>query len=105
MEVGVAQGATFCGAIKDNNLNAVAIDNWQENIQPADPNVPKLPNNEKQNFLNNLESYKKDNTVDVINNDLFEADVSQYNGKIDMWFYDGPQLYFTTKMYLLKKLF
>lgn len=90
MEVGVAQGATFCGAIKDNNLNAVAIDNWQENIQPADPNAPKLPHNEKQNFLNNLESYKQDNTVDVIDNDLFEAEVSQYNGLIDMFFYDGP---------------
>lgn len=90
MEVGVAQGATFCGAIKDNTLDAIAIDNWRTDIQPMDVLAPKLPQNEKDNFVKNLEKYKSNNNIEIIDADIFEADISKYKNKVDMWFYDGP---------------
>lgn len=101
MEVGVAQGATFCGAIKDNTVNAIAIDSWQTDIQPADPNAPKLPHNEKENFLKNLENYKQDNNIDVIDKDIFEVDLSPYLGKVDAFFYDGPHDALSTEQAIL----
>ena len=96
MEVGSAQGATFCAAIKDNTLHAVAIDNWENDIQPQQLGRDKLPANAKETFIANAKTFKGNNTIDVINKDLFRVNLKEYAGKIQMWFYDGPHDSFST---------
>lgn len=90
MEVGCALGATFCAAIKDNNLTAIAIDNWQQNIQPERKDIDKLPENTYFKFKENVDKYKGNSTVEIINEDLFKVNLTKYKGKIQLWFYDGP---------------
>jgi hypothetical protein len=90
MEVGTAQGATFFGAIKDNNLHAIAIDKWHENIQPQELGREKLPTNDRVSFIENAKRFKGDNKIDVINKDIFSVNLSTYKDKVNMWFYDGP---------------
>jgi hypothetical protein len=90
MEVGVAQGATFCAAINNNKLNAVAIDNWKNSIQPEQPNRPEMPENLKDTFIANATKFKGNNNIDVIDKDIFYVDTLPYTNKIKMWFYDGP---------------
>jgi len=89
MEIGSAMGATFCSVLKDNPIRAVAIDNWQTNIQPG-VNPTVLPHNHVETFLANVERYKGASSVNVLDGDLFEVDVQPYKGLIEMWFYDGP---------------
>jgi predicted O-methyltransferase YrrM len=89
MEIGAAMGATFCAVLKDNPLRAVAIDSWQQNIQPAN-RATLLPTNRVETFIENVKKYKGDSTVDVINGDLFKVDVEPFTNSIQMLFYDGP---------------
>lgn len=97
MEVGTAQGATFCAAIKNNNLHAIAIDNWQDNIQPLLPDREKLPKtNSQEGFIKNLETFKGENKIDVINKDIFSVNLSEYQDKVQVWFYDGPHDAYST---------
>ena len=97
MEVGSAQGATFCAAIKDNTLTAIAIDNWENEIQPQQLGRDKLSiHNDKATFINNVKQFKGDNKISVISKDLFSVNLSEYKDKIQMWFYDGPHDSFST---------
>lgn len=89
MEVGSAQGATFCSVLKDNPIRAVAIDNWQENIQPANGSAT-MPANRIDAFIANVEQHKGMSSVNVIDGDLFEVDTGPYKNLVEMWFYDGP---------------
>jgi predicted O-methyltransferase YrrM len=97
LEVGVAQGATFCAVLKDNPINAIAIDNWGQEIQPATSNIAQLTNNRVELFLENLEKYQGTSRVLVANTDLFEFDVSPFKSSIQMFFYDGPHDFESTK--------
>ena len=96
MEVGSAMGATFCAVIKDNPIKAVAIDMWEENIQPMN-NPGLLPPNTVDTFMSNVQQYQGNSLINVINSNLFEVDLAPYNNLIQMWFYDGPHDKETTK--------
>lgn len=89
MEIGSALGSTFCATLKDNSLNAIAIDNWSGDIQPANEDREELPENSEQTFRENVEKYKGNNLVEIVNSNLFAVDTSKYTD-IQMWFYDGP---------------
>lgn len=97
LEVGAAMGATFCAALKDNTIRAIAVDNWMEDIQPARNDLERLPDNSARAFLNNVEKYQGNSKVDVLNTDIFAADVSAFAQDIQMFFYDGPHDELSTK--------
>lgn len=96
MEIGAAMGATFCAVLKDNPLQAVAIDSWQQNIQPANGSK-LLPSNRVETFIENVKKYKGDSRVDVLNGDLFKVNVEPFENSIQMLFYDGPHDFESTK--------
>lgn len=97
LEVGSAMGATFCAALKDNQIHAIAIDKWQEDIQPARHDLERLPINSSQEFLSNVEKYQGNSRVDILNTDIFSADVSVFSENIELFFYDGPHDEASTK--------
>ena len=90
MELGCALGSTFCATVQNNKLDAIAIDNWEVNIQPDRKDLKNLPSNSFFKFEENLANTKTEATVNVINKDLFNLDVAPYKDSIQMWFYDGP---------------
>ena len=90
LEVGAAMGATFCAVLKDNPITAIAIDNWKKSIQPATNNIEQLPDNTVHTFIENVKKYKGNSQVKIYDSDLFEVDMTEWNGKIRMFFYDGP---------------
>ncbi len=89
MELGSGLGATLCSVLYKNNINAIAIDNWEQNIQPARKDLPNLPDNQFDMFYKNVQDSKGPNDVQIINEDLFYVDPSKYSN-VDFWFYDGP---------------
>lgn len=97
LEVGAAMGATFCAAIKDNPLTAIAVDNWKEQIQPATDNIAALPRNTVATFIENAKQYKGHSNITVYDSDMLSVDMSQWHNKIKMWFYDGPHDAHTTR--------
>jgi hypothetical protein len=88
LEVGTYLGATAAGALSGNNLKAYLVDDWKNNIQPAEADIT-LPENNKDDFLINIEPYKKNNDVVVLDSDIFEVDISDIKN-VDFFFYDGP---------------
>lgn len=90
LEVGSALGATFCATIKDNSIHAIAVDSWKEQIQPVRKDVGQLPANSVQTFIENVKKYRGNANVDIINGDLFSADVSAFSTDVQLFFYDGP---------------
>ena len=99
LEVGSYLGASLCSVLKDNMLVALAIDNWQEQIQPA--NGIEMPANTFDDFVKNVEKYRGNNRVEVLNNDLFDIDTSNMQNAFSMFFYDGPHDKETTKQALI----
>ena len=95
LEVGSYLGASLCAVLKDNIIDALAIDNWQEQIQPA--NGTELPANVFDDFAKNVERYRGNNRVQAINSDLFAVDTSAMPNSVGMFFYDGPHDKETTK--------
>lgn len=98
LEVGAALGATFCSVLKDNPINAIAIDNWKQNIQPANPDRLNMPANNINTFIENVKQYKNNSTVTIHDGDLFAVDATQWAGSIKMFFYDGPHDQETTAL-------
>ena len=88
LEVGTYQGATAAATLLNNSLKAYLIDNWKDNIQPAEADFT-LPENNKDDFEMNIQPYLKGNNVVVIDEDLFDVDVSTIKD-VDLFFYDGP---------------
>jgi hypothetical protein len=88
LEVGTYLGATAAGALAGNKLKAYLVDDWKNNIQPAEADFT-LPDNNKEDFLINIEPYKKTNDVVVLDSDIFEVDISSIKN-VDFFFYDGP---------------
>jgi hypothetical protein len=102
LEVGAAMGATFCATIKNNPIHAIAVDNWKQNIQPVrSAELGTLPENSVQQFIENVKKHKGQATVDILNGDLFSADVSRFSTNIEMFFYDGPHDFESTKRAVL----
>jgi hypothetical protein len=89
LEIGSYLGATLCSVIKDNPINAIAIDQWQEQIQPQKDET--LPPNDFQVFKENVERYQpQSGGVTVVNADMMTVDTAPWRKQIQMFFYDGP---------------
>jgi predicted O-methyltransferase YrrM len=88
LEVGSYLGATLCAVLKDNPINAVAIDHWSEGIQSANGEITEA--NDINVFFKNIEEHRGESTVTVLNKDLFEVDVTPMLNSMKMFFYDGP---------------
>ena len=95
LEIGSYLGATLSSVLKDNMLLAVAIDKWEEQIQPA--NGSTTPPNSLDEFIKNVEPYKGNNRIEVINNDMFAIDTTNMTNAFSMFFYDGPHDQESTK--------
>jgi predicted O-methyltransferase YrrM len=95
LEIGSYLGATACAVLKNNFITLTAVDKWVEQIQSQDGTV-KDENNLKT-FLDNIKKYQGSSTVNIINSDLFDVDISVMHGSIKMFFYDGPHNEETTK--------
>ena len=95
LEVGSYLGASLCAVLKDNTTYAVAIDQWQEQIQAQNGTV--TDSNNFQEFVKNVERYKGNSQVQAINADLFAVDTSPMTNTFSMFFYDGPHDKETTK--------
>ena len=78
LEIGVWAGSTFCSAINQNKVKAIAIDNWSEYGGPKDT------------FFGHVEKFKNEN-VDF---KFIESDFHQVNfddlGPFNIYFFDGP---------------
>jgi len=88
LEVGSALGATACAALKDNNLEVICIDTWQDTYQPAN-DIFEMPPNNKEDFITNVKRFKGDNKVIVYESDLFAVNLDEID-PVDFFFYDGP---------------
>ena len=88
LEVGTFLGATAAAVLKNNTLNAHLIDYWANNIQPAEADL-RLPDNDKDECMENLQPYIGGNTVQVHDGDMFEFGKDQISD-VDLFFYDGP---------------
>jgi len=97
LEVGSGVGATMSAVLKNNPIHAIAVDNWQQNIQPLTDNIAQLPENTVENFTENIKKYSGASRIDVYNGDLFSIDTSTFEKPIKMFFYDGPHDLDSTK--------
>jgi len=88
LEVGSYLGATMCAVLKDNPITAVAIDNWEVQVQSQNGEV--TAENNIDIFVKNVEKYKGHSIVNIVNSDLFAVNTEPMQGKIKMFFYDGP---------------
>jgi hypothetical protein len=91
LEIGAYLGATTAGALSGNKLKAYVIDTWKQDLQPVQNGMP-LPPNSKEEFLKNIEPYIGDNSLEVIQGDMYEVDISGIKD-VDLFFYDGPDGY------------
>lgn len=88
LEVGSFLGATAASALSGNKVKAYLVDNWAESLQPAEADI-HMPENSKEDFLENIEPYIGENTVEVFDGDMFTFGKDQISG-VDLFFYDGP---------------
>ena len=88
LEVGSYLGATLCAVLKDNPINAVAIDTWEEQIRSKNGEVTAP--NDINVFFENIEKYRGNSLVTVLNKDLFNVDVTPMLNSMKLFFYDGP---------------
>jgi hypothetical protein len=87
LEIGSALGATLSSVLHNNEISAYAVDNWQENIQPANASMV-LPENKKSTFIENVKKYKGSNKVKVFDCDWNKVNIDEIKN-IDFFFYDG----------------
>lgn len=87
LEIGSALGATLSSVLHNNEISAYAVDNWQENIQPANASMV-LPENKKSTFIQNVKKYKGSNKVKVFDCDWNKVNIDEIKN-IDFFFYDG----------------
>ena len=97
MEVGIGNGSIFCSVLENNKLNAVGIDNFELQMQPGRKDISTLPGSSFFTLEQNINQWRGDNQVEIINQDMFTVDTSKFKGKINMWFYDGPHDIESTK--------
>ena len=64
LEIGTWKGSSLCSAMYDNQAKIVCVDNWSEFGGP------------KTEFYINLEKYKGNNNVIVLDQDCYSIDVS-----------------------------
>jgi hypothetical protein len=86
LEIGALNGATFCAAIENNSMKAVAIDMWKDPIESADGKIKISPS--KETFIENVKKVKGTNSINVYHSDFRIVD-KQYIDYIDFMFYDA----------------
>ena len=94
LEIGVLNGSIFCSALKNNSLDAYAVDNWKEDTQPL--NSEFFISGSKEKFIENVRAHKNDNKIKLFECDMFQVDKSQIE-PIDFLFYDADHSYIATK--------
>jgi hypothetical protein len=90
LEIGSALGATASAVVENPNINVFCVDNWSQDIQPETDDFV-LPDNLVDTFVANMKR-----PVNVFNSDLFAVDTSKIKD-IDLFFYDGPHDYDSTR--------
>lgn len=91
LEIGSAMGAT-AAAVGVNDIDIHCVDNWSDTIQPQRNNF-ELPSNTLDEFKNNTGHIKQ---LTIHNTDMLTVDLATLP-KIDMFFYDGPHDFESTK--------
>lgn len=94
LEVGSALGATACAALKDNAIEAICIDTWEDTYQPAN-GLFVMPTNNKDDFVTNIKRFKGNNKVVVYECDMFDVNRDEVKD-VDFFFYDGPHDVYST---------
>lgn len=79
LEIGTWKGSSVCSAMYGNNAQIVCIDNWCGFND--DGSV-------KAELISNVERFKGNNTIQVIEGDCFSMDVSKL-GKFNVYLYDA----------------
>ena len=96
LEAGVFQGSIFAAAVEKNDLVATAIDNFSENsIIPMDSNVNinSEKGNNKEIFLKNIKDLVLNKQVNIIDSNVFEADLNKITLKSNVIFMDIEHTY------------
>jgi hypothetical protein len=84
LEIGVYKGSSFISSIYNNNINALAIDNWSQF------------NSSKNIFINNVKNYCPNNNFNFIEKNCFDidkCDINKYLDGVDVYLYDGDHTY------------
>ena len=90
LEVGSALGSTMAAALSAGCLEkAYAVDMWQETTQPMRDDLPKLPDNSKQAFIDNVRPLKGNTAVNIFEGDMLTVNKEKID-PVDVLFYDGP---------------
>jgi hypothetical protein len=77
LEIGVWKGSSACSAMCGNKASVVCIDNWSQFNGP------------KNDFMTNVAKFQGNNTVEIVEGDAFEIDVSQFKHTFNVYMYDG----------------
>ena len=96
LEAGVFQGSIFAAAVERNDLVATAIDNFSESsIMPMDSNVNinSEKGNNKEIFLRNIKDLVFNKQVNIIDSNVFEADLNKISLKSNVIFMDIEHTY------------
>ena len=96
LEAGVFQGSIFAAAVERNDLVATAIDNFSESsIIPMDSNVNinSEKGNNKEIFLRNIKDLVLNKQVNIIDSNVFEADLNKISLKSNVIFMDIEHTY------------
>lgn len=88
LEIGSALGATACAALKNNKLEVICVDTWEDTFQPANE-LFVMPENKKEDFITNVKRYKGENKVIVYESDMLMVNREEITD-VDFLFYDGP---------------
>jgi hypothetical protein len=80
LEIGMWKGSTLCAAMYKNTATVVGIDNWSE--------FGEVRGDPKSEFLANLNTFKGENRVRIIEKDCFLVDTSTLP-KFNVYTYDG----------------
>ena len=84
LEIGTWRGSSFISAIYKNNINAVAVDNWEEFGGP------------KTEFVSNVSQLSPESNYSFIEKDCFkitDSDFPESVKEFDIYLYDGCHTY------------
>lgn len=80
LEIGVWKGSSVCSAMYKNKASITCIDNWSEFENP------------RNECINNINNFKGENIVSIIEEDCFNIDISKLS-KFNIYIYDGAHDY------------
>lgn len=89
LEIGTASGSTMAAALRNNNIKAWAIDNWQQTVHPENKQF-EMPENRYEKFIELIEPYAQESYVHAINSNFLSVDKNLIDEPVKFMFYDGP---------------